>query len=90
MVEERRMGACRTLGIVYCTREQLVAELAETRAKEEQARAELKRFAGTQVDPTVVGAFLKVLDSPRRHEWTDDELTECGVLPGYGRRIMED
>jgi putative nucleotidyltransferase with HDIG domain len=57
---------------------------------EEQARAELKHFAGRQFDPTVVDAFLKVLDSPRRHEWKDDELIECGVLPGYGRRMMED
>jgi HD-GYP domain-containing protein (c-di-GMP phosphodiesterase class II) len=56
---------------------------------EEQARAELKRFAGTQFDPAIVKAFLKVLDSPYHHEWNGDQIAECGVLPGYGRRIMD-
>ena len=50
---------------------------------DEHARAELSRYAGKQFDPTVVDAFLKVLDLPEAQDQDDDFDAECGVLPGF-------
>lgn len=51
---------------------------------DERARAELLRCAGTQFDPRVVDAFLKMLDMPEAQDLDDDEYdAECGVLPGF-------
>ena len=47
---------------------------------EEHARAELARCTGTQFDPGVVEAFLRVLDSP---EVQTMDNAEFGVLPGF-------
>ena len=50
---------------------------------EEYAREELHRFAGTQFDPEVVAAFLKILDSPEAKAVDPEEVTACGILPGF-------
>jgi HD-GYP domain-containing protein (c-di-GMP phosphodiesterase class II) len=58
---------------------------------EEHARNELRRFAGTQFDPAVVDAFLRVLDLPEAQDHDDDDAAECGVLPAMShvRRLRE-
>jgi putative nucleotidyltransferase with HDIG domain len=51
---------------------------------EEEARAELRRCAGSQFDPAIVDAFLAILDDPASRDWDDDDDAACGVLPGFG------
>ena len=48
---------------------------------EEKARAELRRCAGSQFDPTVVDTFLEVLDSPEAADPDADFSADCGLLP---------
>gem|GEM_PF-999698 len=50
---------------------------------EHDARAELVRCSGTQFDPSVVEAFLAVLDTPEADDHDDDTFAECGLLPGF-------
>jgi putative nucleotidyltransferase with HDIG domain len=50
---------------------------------EEHARDELRRAAGTQFDPHVVEAFVKILDTPEALDRDPDFDAECGVLPGF-------
>ena len=54
---------------------------------DEQARAELSRYAGTQFDPKVVRVLLSVLDSKESEDQDPDHDAECGVLPGFGRLL---
>lgn len=49
----------------------------------ERAREELSRCSGTQFDPEVVQAFLRVLERPGSADQDDDYDAECGVLPGF-------
>jgi putative nucleotidyltransferase with HDIG domain len=49
---------------------------------DEEARAELRRCAGTQFDPKVVEAFLSVLESTTIEEWELDELSTTVSFPG--------
>jgi HD-GYP domain-containing protein (c-di-GMP phosphodiesterase class II) len=49
----------------------------------EQARAELVRFRGTQFDPTVVDAFLEVLDTPNPDDRDDDDGNSLGRCDFY-------
>lgn len=53
---------------------------------EEYAREELRRCAGTQFDPAVVKALLKVLDFPEKRLKEAAEEVACGLLPGFDRR----
>ncbi len=51
---------------------------------DDRARSELERCAGTQFDPKVVAAFLKMLDLPEAQDLDDDDYdSECGILPGF-------
>ena len=52
---------------------------------DEAARAELHRCAGTQFDPDVVRAFLKILDEPESQDDDEDAIAECGPLPSLMR-----
>jgi response regulator RpfG family c-di-GMP phosphodiesterase len=49
---------------------------------EEHAREELRRCAGTQFDPSVVDAFITVLDLPEAQMELEADEAKCGVLPG--------
>ncbi|MDQ2745288.1 MAG: HD domain-containing protein [Chloroflexota bacterium] len=49
---------------------------------EEHAREELRRCAGTQFDPSVVDAFLTVLELPDAQMEIKAEEANCGILPG--------
>ena len=46
------------------------------------AREELRRGAGAQFDPSVVLAFLAVLDLPESDDGDEDFYAECGMRPG--------
>jgi HD-GYP domain-containing protein (c-di-GMP phosphodiesterase class II) len=52
-----------------------------------EARAELLRCAGTQFDPDVVNAFIRVLDDPDSLDGDMDDFAECGPLPSLMRLI---
>jgi putative nucleotidyltransferase with HDIG domain len=54
---------------------------------EEDARAELHRWAGTQFDPRVVEAALEAIDAV---DGGQADVADCGPLPGIlARRLME-
>lgn len=51
---------------------------------DQRARDELRRCAGTQFDPAVVEAFIRVLDMSDSQDSDEDDDAECGLLPGFG------
>jgi HD-GYP domain-containing protein (c-di-GMP phosphodiesterase class II) len=50
---------------------------------DEQARAELRRCAGTQFDPEVVEILLDILAQPETERLLSDDEANCGMLPGF-------
>ncbi|HET7228596.1 MAG TPA: HD domain-containing phosphohydrolase [Longimicrobium sp.] len=53
---------------------------------EDHARDEVRRCSGTQFDPTVVDAFLSVVDTPQADDPDDDPWADCLILPGLATR----
>lgn len=82
--EEIPMGA-RVVAVVdsYCA--MLDKRAYKQPYTEEYARGELRDCAGTQFDPTVVDAFMRVLESPDALDADEDEFAECGPLPALLR-----
>jgi len=75
--------AARVVSVVdaYCA---MIAQRSYKEAyTDAYARAELRRCAGTQFDPQVVAAFLRILDCPEAQDLDDDTDAECGLLPQF-------